>query len=328
MKTAIYGAGHHGEIFYNIISKHEKIDFFIDKYKCNQVINNMKVYDLDIPKNTKVYNSLIFHEAEVINELNCSQLTSYIDTLHKYPEIITELHTSSFLWLAGDLLHEDLKNVRKLLKDEISLTFFDKWVEFRKTFNMKHYPSQTHSQQDQYFLEGFKFSKRFIDAGAFNGDTVGHYYKHNDGEVISFEPDPKNLKALACFSKGKNVLIYPLGVSDKTELLKFRKSGSSSSFCDEGDDFLAVTSLDETVYNFMPDYIKMDIEGSEYKALLGSQKIIKDFTPNLAICIYHKAEDLWKIPLLINEINPNYTFKIRSHGPLATEVVLYCTKKL
>ena len=76
-----------------------------------------------------------------------------------------------------------------------------------------------------------------------------------------------------------------------------------------------------------PDYIKMDIEGAEKEALQGARETIKDFTPNLAISIYHKPEDLWEIPILINEINPNYDFFIRCHNHLCLETVLYCSKK-
>jgi len=47
----------------------------------------------------------------------------------------------------------------------------------------------------------------------------------------------------------------------------------------------------------------------------------------LTIAIYHKPYDLWDIPLLINEINPDYDMYIRAHGDFTTEVVLYCIPK-
>ncbi len=39
------------------------------------------------------------------------------------------------------------------------------------------------------------------------------------------------------------------------------------------------------------DFIKMDIEGAERKALLGAEKIIEKDMPRLAICTYHHASD-------------------------------------
>jgi len=208
------------------------------------------------------------------------------------------------------------------------LNFFDKWVKFRKTFDMKHYPYPTNSLKDQYFIDEFKHSNRFVDCGAYVGDSASKYFKLNGGGMcISFEPDPKNLEKLNKELKNKNALIYPLGVYSKTDILKFNPLGSGGSFNEDGELEVAVTSLDETIYNFKPDYIKMDIEGAEKEALLGAKNIIKDFSPKLAISIYHKAEDLWEIPLLIKEINPKYEFKIRCHANMCLETILYAKVK-
>ena len=71
----------------------------------------------------------------------------------------------------------------------------------------------------------------------------------------------------------------------------------------------------------------MDIEGSEKEAILGAQKTIKKYKPNLAICLYHKPEDLWELPLLINKIEPNYKMYLRVHEDLCLSTVLYCIYK-
>ena len=39
---------------------------------------------------------------------------------------------------------------------------------------------------------------------------------------------------------------------------------------------IETVSLDETVYDRQPTYIKMDIEGAEQEALKGATKIIRD----------------------------------------------------
>ena len=53
------------------------------------------------------------------------------------------------------------------------------------------------------------------------------------------------------------------------------------------------------------DILKMDIEGSELKALHGGANFIKDNEPNLAICLYHRDCDLIDIPKFVNELCPH-----------------------
>ena len=70
-------------------------------------------------------------------------------------------------------------------------------------------------------------------------------------------------------------------------------------------------------------FIKMDIEGSEYKALEGARKIITKNKPVLAICIYHRLEHFLEIPLLIKSMNPEYNLIMRHHIDTTCDAVLY-----
>ena len=57
--------------------------------------------------------------------------------------------------------------------------------------------------------------------------------------------------------------------------------------------------------------VKMDIEGAEMGALKGMAKFIKEQEPYLAICIYHKEQDLHEIAAYIKMLNPEYRLYIR-----------------
>ncbi|NHL29206.1 FkbM family methyltransferase, partial [Clostridium botulinum] len=45
---------------------------------------------------------------------------------------------------------------------------------------------------------------------------------------------------------------------------------------------MSTISIDEGIRNFNPTFIKMDIEGAEYEALLGTKSMIEKWKPNLA----------------------------------------------
>ncbi len=67
----------------------------------------------------------------------------------------------------------------------------------------------------------------------------------------------------------------------------------------------------------------MDIEGAELNALYGMEQTIKRCKPKLAICIYHKFEDLWELPLYIRKLVPEYKLYIRNYTTYLDEIVLY-----
>ena len=72
-------------------------------------------------------------------------------------------------------------------------------------------------------------------------------------------------------------------------------------------------------------FVKMDIEGSERKALEGMKNTILKYKPKLAICVYHKFEDLWELPLYIKKLVPEYKLYIRNYTTYLDEIVLYAT---
>jgi hypothetical protein len=68
----------------------------------------------------------------------------------------------------------------------------------------------------------------------------------------------------------------------------------------------------------------MDIEGAEYQALLGLESIIKRDLPHLAISVYHKPDDMWKIGLWLNsKFGKQYSFHLRNYSFQTFETLLY-----
>lgn len=67
----------------------------------------------------------------------------------------------------------------------------------------------------------------------------------------------------------------------------------------------------------------MDIEGSELNALKGGESLIRKYHPKLAICIYHKTEDVIDIPRFILDCYSGYKFYVRHYALTENEMVLY-----
>jgi len=190
----------------------------------------------------------------------------------------------------------------------------------------------------QYFdLEYFKPQKNefFIDAGGFDGSSTKCFFKwlrdyEIDGKSIVFEPNPVLYDE--CKEKLKdynNVKIVNKGLWHKNETLKFHKASFSSHIDSYGEEIIEATSLDEHLKDETEPvtFIKMDIEGAELNALKGAEQIIKKYKPKLAICIYHKPEDVWEIPNLLLEFVPDYKFYIRHYSFSFSETVLYALYK-
>ena len=48
--------------------------------------------------------------------------------------------------------------------------------------------------------------------------------------------------------------------------------------------------------------------------------------PKIAICVYHRPDDLINIMHILKSYVPEYRFYLRHHSSLAMETVLYCRK--
>lgn len=57
--------------------------------------------------------------------------------------------------------------------------------------------------------------------------------------------------------------------------------------------------------------IKLDVEGAECECLRGARRTITGRRPALAISLYHRTADIFRIPLFLHEICPDYGFTLR-----------------
>lgn len=155
-----------------------------------------------------------------------------------------------------------------------------------------------------------------VDLGAYDGDTIREFMTATNVQykkIIAFEPDEKNFRKLTAKTEAmESIERYNLGAWDKKETLYFqKKKGRNSHQADDGIpvDFDSVDNIVKERVTFL----KMDIEGAELKALEGAKKTITRDKPKLYVCAYHRNEDMFALPLKINELCPEYKIYFRHH---------------
>lgn len=205
------------------------------------------------------------------------------------------------------------------------------------------FPKQNIIQNSYDKIPYFSFEKFsyqadevFVDGGVFDLDSSIQFSEHCNNrysKIFAFEPDEDNYRKCIEISKDKNinnVFFFNKGLWYQQETLWFRTHEISSSShvvledsISDKDSKVEVVALDEILRDEKVTFIKMDIEGSELQALKGACEIIKKNKPKLAICIYHKAEDIIDIPSYIKELVPEYKLAIRHYSDWMWETVLY-----
>ena len=236
------------------------------------------------------------------------------------PKEFKENYPDGYILISTKLYYEEI--LMQLLKEG--------WQE-EKIINVgKEYAKLNHIQYfDLPYLERAE-EEVFVDGGSFDGNTSLDFENWcKDKEVKNsfvyiWEPDSKNIEKCK-----KNLLTSKIyhefiskGLWNKKDVLQFNMDNTSSAICETGKYQIETDSIDN-ICKIIPTFIKMDVEGAEYNALLGARKVISKYKPKLAICVYHKPEDIWQLPILIHEINPEYKFYLRHYSFAHNETVLY-----
>ena len=221
----------------------------------------------------------------------------------------------------------ELAQVRSLLGDDQSRQVFDGFLSFVRDLDDTGLPPITEHPYYPDDLPRWPEPLRMIDLGAFDGETVAAAIDRGyDLEAaVSFEPDPTNFAQLAQTSRDiPGMSALPLGVLDRTCVLKFASQGDAGSFVSEsGDIAIQCVALDDAIPHFAPNMIKLDIEGSEEAALRGSEALLRKYRPCLAVSLYHLSTDVWRIPLYLRDVLGDCDFRLRRHSRTIADTVLY-----
>ena len=157
-------------------------------------------------------------------------------------------------------------------------------------------------------------SESIVDLGAYDGDTIREFTAYTKGKynkIIALEPDAKSYKKLIKnTAEMKNLETYNMGAWNEKDTLIFAKEQSRNSHISASGVPVKVTDIDSLI-DCPVTMIKMDIEGSEMKALDGAKRIIKTYLPKLYVCAYHRNEDLFALGKKILSLNDKYMLYFR-----------------
>lgn len=215
-----------------------------------------------------------------------------------------------------------------LLADEESRKTYRDILNFKVSGEIEYLLS-SFCDKDKVYSDILKLKndEEIIDLGAYDGDTIREFTKATNGKyrhITALEPDSKSYKKLIKNTDGMpNITALNMGAWSKKDTLIFSAdAGRNSKLSSEGTS-IEVTDVDSL--NLAPTFIKMDIEGSEIRALEGAEKTIKTYTPKLYVCAYHRNEDLFALPLKIHELNDSYKIYFRHSKYIpAWESNFYC----
>lgn len=181
----------------------------------------------------------------------------------------------------------------------------------------------------------------FLDCGAYDGDTLrdwlatrGPSFQH----YLALEPDSDNRRRLDGFvgslpaAVADRISVLPYAVGASTGTVTFDNGGTASSSVGIASratgtstevDCIRIDELVTSLHHPTPTFVKLDIEGAEPEALAGAATFISRHSPLLALCVYHRQNHLWEIPLQVASLRPDYSFYLRPHNEEGWDLVCY-----
>jgi FkbM family methyltransferase len=229
----------------------------------------------------------------------------------------------------------DIRRAFQLFADEESRRQFVAHLRFRLRLDHESLPL---CAPDNYFPPGvlpvLPPNAVFVDCGAYDGDSVRAFLAHQQGRfrsIYAFEPDAHNCERLRAYvaslgaDAAERIHVFNAGVGDRRTTLRFDPAGNmSSSFSSTGTVEVEVIPIDEVVVaNGAPFYLNFDVEGAEWGALRGCERLLTDARPLMAISVYHRPDDLWQLPLSVAGRDLDYRFFLRTQGEDGTDVICY-----
>lgn len=177
-------------------------------------------------------------------------------------------------------------------------------------------------KKQELISEAVRPNTVFYDVGA----NVGFYTLLSsvlvgEGKVFAFEPLLRNLEYLKrhiALNQIQNVEVLELAIADEnsTALFEIEPTGSMGCLSSGGQVRVQTASLDFLLAQgkiLPPNYIKVDIEGAELRALKGAEQCIRQYRPEIFLATHGpeihseccRLLDGWGYKCQVLELNEN-----------------------
>lgn len=229
---------------------------------------------------------------------------------------------------------------REILADDASREAYDEIIKYKLDGDISHFRIDSEKDAALKNLLSGGYSA-YIDLGAYNGDTVKKAlsYFPTIGKITALEPSPRIFKKLekTAFPDTCFIQLYNCAAWDGNGSAGFVDGAGRNSQLSGESEIQAHDSHKEDVtlaaVDGLCDYkgekmlIKLDVEGSESRALDGMRRIISENDCELIVSAYHRSEDIFSLPLKIKKMLPRHKIYLRKHPYVpAWDINLYVTK--
>ncbi|MGH9615915.1 MAG: FkbM family methyltransferase [Acidobacteriaceae bacterium] len=267
-----------------------------------------------------------------LDRLGCAHISSSEPIAWRFPEtfppfLLYDLPRHLFAQA------EDVARAAKLWADDESVEEYVSQIQLR-AYGDPSGLSQPEGDES-YILSGvFELGPEdiFLDCGAYDGDTIrGLLDSQVQFEKIeAVEADAHSFARLADFVAtlepeiGNRIRLHRCALGATRGTVRFDDTrGVESRISDDGKILVDMVPIDVMFAARRVSMIKMDIEGGEYDALTGARQVIQRDRPILAICVYHSQEDIWRLPLLVHSICPEYRLYLKAYRGDGIQTVMY-----
>lgn len=242
----------------------------------------------------------------------------------------------------------EFEAVYKLLADEQSKRVFENVIRYKLSGDLKYLFEVETPAEEKFNLLEIGTEETYVDLGAYDGDTLVEFLNETSMQfkkLYGMEPDSRSYRKMKrrLYMIGSAIMeLYNCGAWDEDTTVTFsiaRGRGSTAIVPEKADENaptgrrhgtarlreIRMMKTDTMLRGDAATYIKIDTEGAEMNALRGAEKTITEFRPKLNVALYHRNEDMFALPLLINKMNKKYKLYMRHHPYIPDwDTNLYC----